>query len=632
MCGIAGIYSLKGAIAGLDSKLAVMNKLIAHRGPDGTGTWKNNHLGLAHQRLSIIDLNHHADQPMQGEDGNVIVFNGEIYNYRELRQQLSDRWTFKTHSDTEVILAAYARYGVDCLEKLRGMFAFAIWDGQRLFAARDRFGIKPFYYYTDREQFIFASEAKALLPFLPEVATDNAAFSEYISFQHPISDATLFKHVKKLMPAHYLLADADGISIKRYWDVHYNVNHDYSPSYFQRKLQEILDESVRYHLVSDVPVGCYVSGGVDSSLISALAARHTNGPLPLFHGRFTEFPGYDESPYAVDVDKQVNGDLHILDMHDQDFADSIEKIIYALDYPVAGPGSFPQYMISKLVSQHVKVVMGGQGGDEIFGGYVRYVLAYFEQCIKAAINGTQHNGNFVVTPESIIPHLRVLKGYEPMMQWFWKDGLFGELDERYFRLINRAVDVKDEVNWEQLDCDHAHSVFKSIFNSTRNVQKESYFDSMTHFDFKCLLPALLHVEDRMSMAHGVEARVPMLDHSLVEFAATIPADIKFNAGRMKHVLKEAFADHIPDSILNRSDKMGFPVPLTEWLNGSLKDFIMDIFNTGEARQRDFINYSAVLKNLQGTPRFTRKLWAFLSLELWQQQFHDKANQYRTMVQ
>ncbi len=632
MCGIAGIYSRRGSVDGIDNKLAVMNQLIAHRGPDGTGTWHDQRIGLAHQRLSIIDLSHQADQPMVGENNSVIVFNGEIYNYRELREQLSSYWTFKTHSDTEVILAAYAHYGADCLSKLRGMFAFAIWDGEKLFAARDRFGIKPFYYYINDNEIFFASEAKALLPFVPEIATDNSTFSEYITFQHSISEHTLFKHIKQLMPAHYFTMDSRGFNIRRYWDVHYDIDHERSVSYFQHQLQEKLESSIKYHLVSDVPVGCYVSGGVDSSLVSALAAEHAQEPLDLFHGRFTEFPGYDESPYAHAANDNIKGRLHILDIQPEDFSNHIKDIIYALDYPVAGPGAFPQYMISQMVGQHVKVVMGGQGGDEIFGGYVRYVLAYFEQCIKAAINGTQHNGHFVVTPESIIPNLRVLQGYEPMMDWFWKDGLFGELDERYFRLINRSVDVKDEIFWEQLDREHARNQFNTVFNNARNVKKESYFDSMTHFDFKCLLPALLHVEDRMSMAHGVEARVPMLDHSLIEFAATIPADIKFSGGRMKHILKETFSKQIPQSILKREDKMGFPVPLTEWLNGSLHDFIFDIFNTGRDKQRDYINYASVLKNLEGNPRFTRKLWGFLSLELWQQQFHDQASQYRTLVQ
>jgi asparagine synthase (glutamine-hydrolysing) len=223
----------------------------------------------------------------------------------------------------------------------------------------------------------------------------------------------------------------------------------------------------------------------------------------------------------------------------------------------------------------LKVVLGGQGGDEIFGGYARYLIAYFEQCIKAAIDGTYRNGNYVVTAESIIPNLPTLQEYKPLIRQFWSSGLFGPLDERYFQLIDRSVDMAGEVDWHQLDKDVVFSTFQGVFNSERNVHKEAYLDSMTHFDFKCLLPDLLHVEDRMSMAHGLESRVPLLDHALVEFAASVPADLKFKDGNMKHLIKTAFAGDLPPDILHRRDKMGFPVPLREWFQGELRDMLND---------------------------------------------------------
>lgn len=635
MCGIAGIVSLsKNRISNLEQKLNVMTNLISHRGPDDAGIWhdQSRQVGFVHRRLSIIDLSVNAHQPMMGENGDVIIFNGEIYNYHQLRNNLKSNWNFRSHSDTETILAAYHKYRFDCVDHLRGMFAFAIWDGNRLFLSRDRFGIKPLYYTINNDHFVFASEVKALLPFLKNIETDPLAFTDYITFQYPLGENTLFKDVYQLMPGNNLLLENGKVKIWRYWDVHYDIDYDHSPAYFKEELTALLQDSVAAHLTSDVQVGCYVSGGIDSSLISSLASAQASKPLPLFHGRFLEGQAYDESHYAKLMAAHCNTELHIADIRPNDFIENFHKIIYHLDYPVAGPGSFPQFLVSKLVGQHVKVVLGGQGGDEIFGGYARYLLAYFEQCINAAIEGTYQNGNFVVTPESIIPQLVTLKEYKPMIKRFWQAGLFESLDKRYFRLIDRSADITNEIRWEQLNRDYTFQRFLDIFNCTKNVRKESYFDSMTHFDFKCLLPGLLHVEDRVSMAHGVEARVPFLDHALVEFLAKVPADIKFKDGQMKIFLRQTFADYIPKDVLNRRDKMGFPVPLNEWLKTDLKEFVYDLLNKGKSRNREFINYDSVLQQLQDANQFSRKAWAFLCLEQWHQLFHDQAATYRKMVE
>lgn len=635
MCGISGIISLQShKIEGLNKKLEVMNQLLAHRGPDGQGIWTNTSktIGLAHRRLSIIDLNESADQPMIAENGMTIVYNGEIYNYLELQDALKSHWQFKTKSDTESVIAANQKYGKDCLNHLRGMFAFAIWDEkeQNLFCARDRFGIKPFYYTIQNDQFIFASEVKALLPFLKAIETDEEAFAEYITFQYTIGEKTLIKGVKQLLPGHALQIHNGDLKIWRYWDVQYNIDYAHTSSYFEHTLEELLADSLKVHLRSDVPIGSYVSGGIDSSLITLLANQETELDS-LYHGKFTEFPGFDESPYANLVAQKINRPLHSSVIKAQDFYDNFKKIIYHLDFPVAGPGSFPQYMVSQLASQSVKVILGGQGGDELFGGYARYVLAYFEQSIKAAIDGTYKNGNFVVTPESIIPNLGVLKEYKPMIKEFWREGLFGSLDDRYFRLCDRSNDFHQEIDWLSLKKETVIENFKKIFNNN-NVQKEAYFDKMTHFDFKCLLPALLHVEDRMSMAHGLEARVPLLDHPLVEFAATIPADIKFQGGKMKHLLKNTFKNVLPGEILNRRDKMGFPVPLKEWFDGELKGMVHEILNTEKARSRPFVNFSPnFYKELNSNNPFSRKLWALLSLEMWYQNVHDEHHRYVKML-
>lgn len=638
MCGISGIANLhRRKILYLKRKLEVMNSLLAHRGPDGEGIWrdKTQSVGLAHRRLSIIDLKVTANQPMISPDNNlVIAFNGEIYNYLELRESLKDTWTFRTHSDTEVILAAYARYGRNCMEHLRGMFAFALWDekNKRLLCARDRFGIKPFYYTMADEEFHFASEVKALMPFIKEARTNEEAFSEYITFQYTLGEQTLISGIKQLMPGHALSIENGKLLVWRYWDVQYNIDDDHSSHYFENKLDELLRDSINVHMRSDVPVASYLSGGVDSSLMSILASKETNDLFGMFHGKFTDFPGYDESHYAEKVSNQIGRPLYTLNITADDFYANIEKIIYYLDFPAAGPGSFPQYMISQHAAKYVKVILGGQGGDELFGGYARYVLAYFEQCIKAAIEGTYKNGNFVVTPESIISNLGVLKEYQPMIKEFWREGLFSSLDARYFRLCDRSTDFTDEIDWSLLNKEQVFEKFKGIFNCADNVKKEAYFDKMTHFDFKCLLPALLQVEDRMSMAHGLESRVPLLDHPLVEFAATVPADFKFEGGKMKHLLKSTYQKDIPQEILNRRDKMGFPVPLKEWFNGKLKDMVFDILGNSKARNRPFINASSsFFKKLEVNNQFSRKLWALLCLELWYNNFHDKHASFKKLM-
>lgn len=625
MCGIAGTLHLRGApIHDLGWKLQVMNRLQAHRGPDGVGTWCHpaGHLGFAHRRLSIIDIDTGA-QPMTDGTGNWVVFNGEIYNFEELREELGTD-EFVTRSDTEVILRAWRRWGRECVQKFRGMFAFALWDetSKELYCARDRFGIKPFCYAVVGDLFVFASEAKTILPFLPGTETDLAAFKDYLAFQFCLDGKTLFKGVSELLPGHELSISAGTVRTRRYWEVFYTLDFNHTEKYFDDHVCGLVDDSIRLHLRSDVPVGAYVSGGLDSSIVATLAARASGSQLLAFNGRFPEGQDYDESRYASDVAARCGCDLHIVDINVDDFVEQVQKVIYHLDYPVAGPGAFPQYMVSRFASQHRKVLLGGQGGDEIFGGYARYLIAYFEQCIKAAIDGTSHSGNFVVTYESIIPNLTLLHAYKPMLAEFWRDGLFDNMDRRYFRLINRTPILDGEVNPSLLTDYSPFETFQRIFNGS-NVGKESYFDKMTHFDFKTLLPALLHVEDRVSMAHGIESRVPLLDHPLVECAATMPADIKFRNGTLKHVLKRAFGASLPPSVLQRTDKMGFPTPLNEWLQNGARDFVHDTLSSHKALERDLVDNRRVLAGLGREPKFGRKAWGLLSLELWQQQFHDR---------
>ncbi len=636
MCGIAGLMSLSlEPIPGVAPCLKIMNQLLRHRGPDGEGEWVHprQHLGLMHRRLSIIDLTPSGAQPMTDRAGNWIVFNGEIYNYLELRQELGAE-NFISTSDTEVILFAYRKWGTDCVNHLRGMFAFALWDeaNQSLFCARDRFGIKPFYYMVNDGIFYFASEVKTLLPFVDDIITDLDGFKDYLTFQLCLAGKTLFKGIQELLPAHYLQVRNGSIQTNCYWQVYFNPDFEHTAKYFEEKLRELLLDSVNFHLRSDVPVGAFISGGLDSSAVASIAAdKQEAGAMLGFTGKFASYGlEFDESRYARAIAEAKNFKLYEVDITAADFIENIRRVIYHMDYPVAGPGSFPQFMVSQLAAKHRKVVLGGEGGDEIFGGYTRYLIAYFEQCIKGAIEGTMQNGNFVVTYESIIPNLVALRKYKPLLQEFWREGLFEPMDRRYFRLVNRAPTLGDEINWKALEPYSARETFEKIFNG-ENVHKESYFDLMTHFDFKTLLPALLQVEDRMSMAHGLESRVPLLDHPIVELAATIPSNIKFKDGEMKHIFKQAMQPYLPEVIINRQDKMGFPTPLSEWMAGEAKDFVRDIFSSSRALSRDLIDNRKVIAALDQEPRYGRKVWGLLCLELWQQEFHDRQAEFKSAL-
>ncbi len=635
MCGILGLVQLERVLDAdtLSRWTRNLADLIKHRGPDDQGFWqdKDARVSFAHNRLSIIDLTSEAHQPMVADNGVVIIFNGEIYNYIEIRESLASKWQFKSQSDTETILALYSLYGQDCVRHLRGMFAFAIWDPSKkeLFCARDRFGIKPFYFTNNGKIVGFASEAKALLPLLDEIKTNEEAFAEYMVFQYTISSQTLFSGIEQLMPGEVLVIKDGKIHRKKYWTLEYHPDFYHSPKYFNERFEQLVNESIDLHLRSDVPVASYLSGGIDSSIIASLSAGRGRGIDGLYHGRFAD-PKCDESRYASSVAKNLSKNMDVVDITSGDFRDNISDIIYYLDFPVAGPGSFPQYMVSKKASEKFKVILGGQGGDELFGGYARYLIAYFEQSISAAIDDTYKNGNFVVTPESIIPNLKTLQEYKPLIKQFWKDGVFGSIDQRYFRLVNRMIDFDGEVDIKAAQLKSVEEKFYKIFNA-HNTEKASYFDKMTHFDLACLLPALLQVEDRVSMANSLESRVPFLDHELAEFVANIPADIKFKGGAMKHLLKSVFGKLLPEELLNRRDKMGFPVPLNDWLKTDLKDFAFDTFSK-KSMQRGIFNSEKIMKSLSGdSGGFSRKFWGFLSFELWYQNFHDQSAKYKKIL-
>lgn len=629
MCGICGIFHLDRQQPVETERLAAMSRRLRHRGPDDAGLWVQHNVGLGHRRLSIIDLSAAGHQPMTDETGRYwIVYNGEIYNYLELRQQLLVRGArLRSHTDTEVILSLYAQEGADCVRRLNGMFAFAIWDTQDqvLFAARDRFGIKPFYYAHLGQTFVFGSEIKALLASgLVPARPNPAGLVDYLMFQVGLDEKTLFQGVQKLLPGQALRVPADGqLRIWSYWDLDFTVDPDHTETYFEHQLLRLLEDAVRLQLRADVPVGAHLSGGLDSSTVACLAASLLDTPLKTFTGTFQAGPRYDETAFSHAVARFAGADPYQVVITADDFVNSLPGLIYVMDEPAAGPGLVPQAAVSRLAARHVKVVLGGQGGDEIFGGYTRYLIAYLEACLKGGIDGTQATHPYVVTFESLLPNLTQLKGYEPLLRHFWKEDVFGPADRRYLRLIDRSDDVRGVVQPDVLNVPgyHPEEVFRALFKDPRC---HSLINQMTRFDLKTLLPALLQVEDRTSMAVSLESRVPLLDHRIAELVAAMPPMVKFKGGRAKHIFRQVVQHLIPPQVHARTDKMGFPVPLSEWYHqGVVRDFIGDHLLGPRARQRGLYQPKHLAALLDAERPYGRGLWGLLCLELWMQTFIDQ---------
>lgn len=625
MCGFAGIIN-KNRNPVIAEILAGMANSIHHRGPDEEGCFIDGPVGFYHKRLSIIDLST-GKQPMTFRN-YTIVYNGEIYNYIELKEKLKEKGhRFETTSDTEVILHMYDEYGYEFISHLNGMFAFVLFDRDRntLMIAKDHFGIKPLYWFEDDDKFIFASEIKALLTH-PEVRAepDKKSLYEYLTFQFVLGENTMFERIFKVLPGHYMIFELDSgkISRKKYWEPDFRIDRFHTEEYFIVQLGEILDHTITQQLRSDVPVGSYLSGGIDSSFVTILSASKYNQRFRSFTGAFNEGPEYNELEYAREAAKAAGSKLYEIFPTEKEFIDLMPKLIYHLDEPVAGPGVFPQYIVSKLASEHVKVVLGGQGGDEIFGGYARYLVAYLEQALKGAIFENNEEKEHIVSLQSILPNLPFLKTYIPMIKGFWETEAFEPMDRRYFRLINRIGSSKSFLTKEFLSGyieDEMFEVFSGLFNDSDTL---SYFNKMTHFDMLASLPGLLQVEDRVSMAVSVESRVPLLDRRIVDLISRMPAGMKFKGGEMKYLLKRTIKDIIPKKIMNRKEKMGFPVPLHLWARNNAKGFILDTLASRNARERNIVDTQHVEHLIKTELPFGRGLWGILCLELWFQQFID----------
>jgi asparagine synthase (glutamine-hydrolysing) len=396
----------------------------------------------------------------------------------------------------------------------------------------------------------------------------------------------------------------------------------HTQEYFVSRLRELLEDAVRLQLRSDVPVGAHLSGGMDSTIITALAAGAYGGRLSTFTGRFSEGSEFDEAPYAREVARVYGTEQHEQVCTVNDMIELLPTLVYHMDEPAAGPGLLPQYMVSRVAASKVKVVLGGQGGDEIFGGYARYLVAYLEQALKGAIFETAEEGKHIVSLRSIVPHLPSLRAYGPMLQQFWNRGVFSPMDRRYFQLIDRSGGVLSLFSRDFRAAYRSDEVFERFGAMFNHPDTLSYYNKMTHFDLVASLPALLQVEDRVSMAVSLESRVPLLDYRIVDLVTSITPALKFKGGELKYLLKRATRDLVPAKVRARKDKMGFPVPIHLWAKGPAREFFHDILLSPTARTRGIFNPRTVERLMRQERAFGRRLWGLVNLELWLREFTD----------
>lgn len=626
MCGIAGFVDLwERKASGLEDRqqiLARMCRIIRHRGPDDQGLMVKPGVALGMRRLAIIDLVS-GNQPMSGEDGSVtIVFNGEIYNFQELTPKLEAcGHKFHTHSDTEAIVHAYEEFGPECLKDLRGMFAFAIWDdkARTLFVARDRAGKKPLYYTTTpKGTFVFGSELKSLLEH-PDVEReiDPQALDAYFTLGYVPDPLSIFRNVHKLPPGHYLNFTNGQVTVKQYWDFELQPRESQNEADYLDELRALLDESVRLRLISDVPLGAFLSGGIDSSTVVGLMARHMGQPVKTFSIGFHE-DSYNELKYARLTAQKFGTDHHEFFVT-PDICDVVDDLVWHFDEPFADSSAIPTYMVSKLARDHVTVILSGDGGDELFAGYTRYAVERkrggFERLPKPLREG-------VMRPLSErLPHAAWGRNYlhnvslDPISRYLDSVSVFSSLNRKSLYTSDFSAKIGPG--------GYASSLF---FDLVENVKSDDPVDRLLYLDSKTYLPGdILTKVDRMSMAVSLEGRAPLLDHKLIEFVTRIPSSLKLTGLETKHIMKTAVKDLVPAEILNRP-KQGFGVPIQEWINQQLRSRIRETLSESRTRQRGYVDsrYVDVLldEHERGRRDHSMGLWALVMLELWHRQFVD----------
>ncbi|MGH8371273.1 MAG: asparagine synthase (glutamine-hydrolyzing) [Gammaproteobacteria bacterium] len=620
MCGIAGIVSF-GSKPVQQQEVRSMCAAMQHRGPDQDGFYIGEHVGLGMRRLCIIDLET-GQQPLQNEDGTVkVVMNGEIYNYMELRKDLEQRGhRFYSQTDTETLVHLYEEYGTDCVTKLRGMFALALWDERKkmLFLARDRIGIKPLFYAEVGGRFAFGSELKVLLQ-LPELERGfnwQSVGHLFGGLSTPAGES-IVAGVHKLEPGHTLvLSPGKPPTVSRYWDVQFEPDYTHNETYLAEQLRELLEESVKLHLVSDVPLGAFLSGGLDSSAIVACMARQSTSPVRTFSIGFHE-QGYNEARYARRVANQFGTEHHEL-MVDPDIEDLVEDMAWYLDEPFGDSSAIPTYLVSRLASEQVTVVLSGDGGDELFAGYEKY-----------QVEGKERRYEYVPAP------LRKILG---CIGNGMSEGAKGRNFLRHFALsgAERYLDAITLFKVDQQRCLFNPEVSEIILRNglwhdevkTLTRTNLDWLSTLQYLDMKSYLPLdILTKVDRMSMANSIETRVPLLDHKLVEFAAKIPPEFKLRNGVSKSIFKRAMRGILPDEIIDRR-KHGFAVPLGAWFRGRLTGFVHDLLLSGTCVQRGLFNpdYIRQLLRIHETGRnMDSHLWTLISFELWCRTFMDGKN-------
>lgn len=618
MCGITGKINFDHSKDIDDHELKQMTDVIYHRGPDDEGFYINKNVGLGFRRLSIIDL-HTGHQPLANEDDSVwIVFNGEIYNYRELQEDLiSKGHVFKTKSDTETIVHLYEQYGVDCVKHLRGMFAFSIWDNNKkqLFCARDRFGIKPYYYYTDHEKFVFGSEIKAILKSKDiDKTLSYDAINSYFAFGYITSDLAIYKNIKKLQPAHYLLLslkDKPTITINKYWEINFEPDFSKTEDQWAAEIEESLSESVKIHMVSDVPLGAFLSGGIDSSSVVAMMAKNSSNPIETFSIGFKE-EKFSELKYAKEI-AQKYGCNHHEQIIEPESISLLPKLVRAYDEPFADSSAVPTYYVTKFAREYVTVALSGDGGDELFAGYDIYI--YLKKIYKYSSAFPTFNKFFWGNINKLIPQKVSGKGATYFLAKN-KNMLGAHLciwprEERQKLIRNNEI-----FRFKNTPERYKESVLRNS-NSKDFISNLQYLDMQTY-----MIDDILTKVDRASMMNSLEVRVPMLDHKFAELSFKIPSSMKLKGNEQKHIFRQSMKNYLPDNILNRP-KVGFSVPLTLWFKNELEDYVNDTLLSDNPLLAQYLdkNYvrSMVADNKDGMRDFSARIWSLLCFEEWLKQ-------------
>jgi asparagine synthase (glutamine-hydrolysing) len=628
MCGICGKVMFDPAGRVPKALLKSMADAMAHRGPDDEGFYVSHQVGLGFRRLSIIDLGG-GHQPLSNEDQTIwVIFNGEIYNFQALRRDLITRGhVFRTNSDTEVIVHLYEQYGSDCVTRLRGMFAFALWDSnsRTLLLARDRVGIKPLYYHLGKHFLSFASEVKSLLADSElEVQVDTGMIDRFLTYQYVPGKRTLMRNVFKLEPGHILIARNGRCDIRRYWDLAFPpAGQPESSGKYKEELVALLDETVQLHMISDVPVGFLLSGGIDSTAMLSFAARKTNKPISTFTIGFASDSVVDERPFARLAAKRYGSDHYEITISPQEFAAFLPSYVWHMEEPVCQPPAVALYYVSQLASQHVKVLISGEGGDEAFAGYETYRNLFWFEHLKRLLGPLRAPAGLVMSSLGEKLDSRVLCKYGPRMLTPFEQYYFSRTTSPFDFFRQQGSSVYSEEMLNSIDIDDSVSVTKEYLARARSF---TLMNKMLYVDTKTWLPDELLVKaDKMTMANSVELRVPLLDHVLLEFAARLPRRQKVRGWTMKYLLKEALQGHVPDEILYRR-KAGFPVPYDTWLRNELRTWVADVLLDHKSVSRGYFRRDAIenLLRLYGEGRgYSKEVFSLLVLELWHRVFIDR---------